>query len=142
MNYDRQLALYNATRETANIFWEWRHKVMTRFFVVAGSTFVAAAWLYNIKDLRRWSWLPFVLGALFSLISYLLDGVNTWILRECYRRASDLEKELFTPDGGFFAAIHVHHYKKGSYAMIMAIVYLSSLVGFVILAVMARNLCK
>jgi hypothetical protein len=92
---DRNLGLlYEENAKVVALFLEWRHKVMSRSFAVTGAVFVAAGWLYQQPDGRIWLPVPFLLGAMFSAISLLLDHRNGRILAECFRIGGDLEERL------------------------------------------------
>jgi hypothetical protein len=136
MSEEKLLALYKATQETAHIHWEWRHKVVTHFVVVAGATFAGFISLFNIECLRKVSWIPFAGGAAFSVICYAMDSVNTLVLRECYKQAGEMERTLRT-EGGIYAAMNVLHYQKTTYASILRVFYLVCFELFVILAALA-----
>ena len=86
--------LYEENAKVVALFLEWRHKVLNRSFAVTGAVFVAAGWLYQQSDGRGWLPVPFLLGAMFSAISLLLDHRNGRILAECFRIGGDLEKRL------------------------------------------------
>jgi hypothetical protein len=85
--------LYEENAKVIALFLDWRDKVMNRSFAVTGAVFVAAGWLYQQPDGRIWLPIPFLLGALFSAISLLLDHRNGRILAECFRIGGEIEEE-------------------------------------------------
>lgn len=125
-------AAYGQAAKVAEIFWEWRHKVMTRFFAATAGVLVAAGWFYKEPELRAWMFAPLVVGACFSMISHLLDRANTHVLRDCYRLAREIEDKMID-GGGIFKCIENIHYQKGSYQGILRFVYLGTAAVFVAL---------
>src|SRR5215203_3511521 len=91
--------LYQENGKVIALFLEWRDKVMNRSFAVTGAVFVAAGWLYQQEDGRVWLFIPFLLGAMFSTISLLLDHRNGRILAECFRIGGELEERLMGQPG-------------------------------------------
>lgn len=134
---------YEAIREIVQSMWEWRHKVMTQFFVVSGSTFIAATWLYKNTDVMQWSYVPFLLGAVFAFISALLDRSNTIVLRTSYSSAAELEKASETPGvGNVFTNLNSLHYRTMIHFKVMRIVYYGSVVVFLSLAVFSFSISR
>ena len=133
--------MYVQTAKVAEPFWEWRHKVMTRFFAATAGILVVAGWFYKDPDLKAWTFAPLLVGACFSVISHLLDRVNTYVLRDCYRIAKGLESKMLD-GGGIFTCIDNIHYNKGSYYAVLRFVYLGTAAVFVILAVAAMVVVK
>ncbi len=117
--------MYAQTAKVAETFWEWRHKVMTRFFATTGGILLVAGWFYKDPRLKTWTFAPFLIGACLSMLSHLLDRVNTHVLRDCYRIAADLEGKMAS-GGGIFTCIENIHYHKGSYHAVLRFVYLST----------------
>ena len=68
--------LYTENAKVAATFWEWRHKVMERFFTAIAGVVVGGWWVYHDKDIRRLLFLVLLFGAIYSAISYLMDRVN------------------------------------------------------------------
>lgn len=128
--------LYEQTAKVAETFWEWRDKVMTRFFAATAGVLVVAGWFFKEPELKAWVFAPFIVGACYSVISHLLDRVNTHVLRECYRIAKGLEGGL-GDDGGIFTSIENIHYHRGSYYGVLRLVYLGTAVICMGLAIAA-----
>lgn len=126
--------LYEENSKVACEFWEWRHKIMTRYFAAVTAMMIMAGWFYERPELKKWLFIPFLLGSLFSVISDLMDKVNTKVLRSCYRIGMELEQKI-SSDGGIFKAIESMHYRKISYHIILRFMYLSSAVLFLIIAI-------
>jgi len=127
--------LYTENAKVTAEFWEWRHKVMTRYFAGISAVAVMAAWFYERPALKHWVFVPFSLGFFFSVISDLMDRVNTKTLRNCYRVGAVLE-EQFSKTGGIFTAIQNVHYQRASYHLILRWMYGVSAFAFLALAVM------
>ncbi len=124
---DNTRLLYEENAKVAHAFWEWRHKVMTRFFLTSASLVAVAGWFYATVGLRRWAFVPFLLLAVFALVSHFLDRVNTWVLRDCYRCGKELEQKL-DGNGWIYSSIDDGHYNRGSYYRVLSIVYIGTAV--------------
>jgi len=129
--------IYSNSLRVAEVFWEWRHKVMTRFFAATAGILVAAGWLYRDSDLRGWTFCPLALGAVFSLISHRLDRINTLVLRSCYELGSQLEADLMEGEEGIFSRIRRIHHRQASYYGTMRIVYIGTAVVLFALGLVA-----
>jgi hypothetical protein len=116
---------YAQTAKVAEIFWEWRHKVITHFFATIGGVLFVAGWFYKEEQLRRWSFVPLLLGAAFAIVSHLLDRVNDHILLACYSLGSHLEQDAFGREGIFFQIKDVRG-KGVSYFRVLRITYLAT----------------
>ena len=116
--------LYQETAKIAAIFWEWRHKTMTRFFAGVGGVIGIMVWLYENggRLIRWWHAIPLGIGALYSVICYYLDKRHTTIFVECYDIASKLE--LKSRDHGIYTFIKRLHQKRGSLTQILHFIYL------------------
>ena len=114
--------LYEENGRVVAHFLEWRDKVMNRSFAVTGAVFVAAGWLYQQPDGRIWLPVPFLLGALFSAISLLLDHRNGRILAECFRIGGEIEERL-TSQPGIYKFIGQTHSDAITYNRVLRIVY-------------------
>ena len=96
--------LYTQNAETARVFWEWRHKVITIFFAAIGAVFILACWMNLQPLLRSYLWVPCLLGVVISLVAWLMEYTNTIVLSKCYELGDRLQKE-FMENGGIFARI-------------------------------------
>ena len=97
---------------------------------------VMASWFYQHRELKAWVFLPFALAALFSVLSDLMDRVNTKVLDECYRLGMMMEKML-SDDAGIFKAIIEMHQTRTSYHRVLRIMYIGCAVIFTGVAVLA-----
>ena len=138
---ERTEIFYVQTTKVAEIFWEWRHKVMTRFFAATAGILVVAGWFYKTPELREWTFAPFFIGACFCVVSHLLDRVNTLVLRDCYRIAKEIEATMAN-GGGIFTCIEGIHYHKGSYHSVLRFVYLGTAVIFMLFGIAAIVITK
>jgi hypothetical protein len=120
---DRNLSLlYEENAKVVALFLEWRHKVMSRSFAVTGAVFATAGWLYQQPDGRVWLPVPFLLGAMFSAISLLLDHRNGRILRECFRIGGELEERL-TGQAGIYKFIGETRSESITYNRVLRVSY-------------------
>ena len=134
MEFDKTKLLYEENSKIAHTFWEWRHKIMNRFFVAVAAIFIISGWMLTNNKFLECIFIPFLLGAVYSFISKKMDDVNTWILRDCYNIGSNLEKELGKEDS-VFGRINAGHYTKGSYAKLLSFLYVSSSVIMILLSI-------
>jgi hypothetical protein len=102
---DNLAVLYKENAEVTKTFWEWRHKIMTRFFAGAAGIVIGASWMYERCALRPWLFGFFVIGGVFCIISWWLDKVNMEVLGNCYRVGSDLEMRLAPQERGIYRCI-------------------------------------
>jgi hypothetical protein len=131
----RNLTLvYEENAKVLAIFLEWRHKVMTHWFAVTGAAFVAAAWLSQQSAFRSWLFAPFLLGAIFSTISFFLDLRNVRILQECYRIGGEIELKL-VGTGAIFKFIGHTHSRGVTYTRVLRIAYLGVACLFLMLSI-------
>jgi hypothetical protein len=128
--------LYVENAKVAAIFWEWRHKVISRFFTAVAATAFASGWFYERPQLRPWIFALFLVAAIFSALSFYMDRVNTHILRSCYRIGAELETK-FAIEAGTFKAISDIHYSRFAHYSIFRIVYLGSAVAFLALCILS-----
>lgn len=119
--------LYEENAKVAHAFWEWRHKILTRFFLVIASVFILAGWMIQNDQFQKYVFTPFLLGMIYSFISQRMDSVNTWILRYCYDIGSDLEVKLSgTPS--IFGAISSNYETRKTYGKLLKVIYISAAV--------------
>jgi hypothetical protein len=128
--------LYSENAKVAAAFWEWRHKVMTRFFAAIAATTAMASWFYQHSELKPWMFVPFALAAVFSVLSDIMDRVNTEVLRECYQLGMSIEQKL-SSDGGVFKAIQDIHHTRASYHWILRVMYVGSAILFAVISLVA-----
>src|ERR1700693_3142534 len=115
--------LYTENAKVAATFWEWRHKLMDRFFAALVAVFAAAGWLYQRQELRRLLFIPLLLGGIYSIVSFLMDRVNKKILLGCYEIGKELEQQL-GPTSGAYGRILERH-KSVNYSFLLLILYRS-----------------
>jgi hypothetical protein len=126
--------IYSQVCKTAETFWEWRHKVLTRFMVAIAGLMAACGWFYKEPTLKKFVFVPLLLGVIFSLVSFLLDRVNTSVLRAAYHRASEIEKTM-TTEGGIFTSIHNIHSTRWTHYNILRFLYIATAVILLIVAI-------
>jgi hypothetical protein len=86
--------VYVENAKVAATFWEWRSKVMERFFAAMAGVAFAEGWIYARKELHSLLFIPLLLGAIFSIVSLLMDDANRRILLGCYATGKELERQL------------------------------------------------
>ncbi len=129
MDFDQIKLLYEENSKVTHTFWEWRHKIMNRFFVAVSAIFISCGWLLN-NNFKEYVFIPLFLGAIYSFISKKMDNVNTWILKACYDIGSQLEKEI-GKENAIYSIIKNGYRKKGSYGKLLSFLYIMS--GFVLI---------
>lgn len=150
------------TEKLLQTFFEWRHKVMVRFFVTVGG--VLAAWAYSHSSkLPVWTTAAVaILGAAAALMSARLDAVNTYFLDFAYSKGREIESLLGIGDVGLYSGlakpsgtrdgtclcersakpigtspVPTRHADRPTYRRVLRWVYGSALVMFVALAAAA-----
>lgn len=95
--------LYKENTKVAQVFWEWRHKVITAYVTGFSGVLFVAGWLLESKNGFWWSaTIPFVLGIFFTLACYRLDRSIVNILEGCYQVGADLERRLLSDAKGIY----------------------------------------
>ncbi len=134
IEFDKLKLLYEENSKVTHTFWEWRHKIMNRFFVAVSAIFIVSSWMLENNKFQEYIFIPFLFGAIYSIISKKMDDVNTWILKDCYAIGNELENKL----GGknyIFGKIDTEYHSKGSYAKLLSFLYLSSSVIMTFLSI-------
>jgi hypothetical protein len=127
--------LYRENAEVTKTFWEWRHKLMTRFFTACAGIVVGASWMYERDPLRPWLYTLFFVGAVFCVMTWVLDLVNTRILRNCYRVGREIEERL-SPTRGIYKCID-ENYGNIQYFRTLTSMYLGSAVVLLAMTIVA-----
>jgi hypothetical protein len=128
--------LYQENVKIAAIFWEWRHKLITQFVTAMTAIMFVSAWFYERPSLRTWTFSPFLLGAILSMIFLLLEKLNNNVLRTCYKTGNDLEI-TFSPEGGIFKSFYGIQSSKLSYYKIISFVYIGCATIFISASIFA-----
>lgn len=132
---EKILLLYTENAKVAATFWEWRHKVMERFFAGLAGIAFAVGWLYGHPELRSLLFIPLLFGAAFSVVSFLMDNVNRKILLGCYATGKDLEQRL-GPARGPFTQI-ADSLNKVNYTVFLKWLYLGTGTIFLVMSILA-----
>jgi hypothetical protein len=131
----QKLSLLHAENaEVAATFWEWRHKVMNRFFTAFAAIAVVSGWVYERKEIRRLLFIPLLFGAVYCLISYLMDRVNRKILLGCYATGKESEQQLGSV-GAYTRTLD--QYKSVNYSVFLRALYLSAAALLLVASVLA-----
>lgn len=131
---NKLLAEYAATDRMLHVFFEWRYKVMDRFFLAVAATFLMVQWLSE-KGPQRYAPVAFLVGAAFSVFAALMDMVNQKIIDHCYVSGSATEARLGIHEG-ILSRLHKEfgrgHFKSRlSYRRILAWLYWGTAIVFV-----------
>lgn len=126
------LKQYEETGKLLNTFLDWRHKVMTRFFIALSAIFISIQWMYTNEVLKKFIFLPLLIGAIFSLVIACMDMVNQRILNTCYELGREIEEKLFSSPG-LYQKMHSDFINNRirriiSYRRVLKILYLGSAV--------------
>ena len=116
--------LYTENAKVAATFWEWRHKVMVRFFAAIAAIAGVGSWLYGQKELKALVFIPLLIGAGFSVVSFLMDNVNRKILLGCYETGKELERQLAWTLGTFTRLSD--HLEEVNYSVFLRWLYLGT----------------
>jgi hypothetical protein len=127
--------LYKENAEVTKTFWEWRHKLMTRFFTACAGIVIGASWMFEHPPLKAWLCLLFLVGSVFCVMTWILDRVNMRILRNCYRVGRDIEERL-SPTRGIYKCID-ENYGNVQYFRTLTLMYLGSAFALLVVTVVA-----
>jgi hypothetical protein len=116
--------VYGENAKVAATFWEWRHKLMERFFYSTAGIVLGTAWIYKQKELSHLLFVPPLLGCVYCIVSYLMDRVNSKILLGCYKTGKEIEQQL-GPVAGAYSVIF-DRYERVNYTVFLRALYLSS----------------
>ncbi len=124
---EKEDLIYNQIGETARAFWEWRHKVISMYFLTLGGFFVFAAWLYD-HSFSFFLPIIFIILGLANIVFALMDSINTRVLSYCYVAGNEYETK--TSIQGIFTRISNHNNgnvnlfsSNLSYTKILKIIY-------------------
>jgi hypothetical protein len=127
--------LYKENAEVTKTFWEWRHKLMTRFFTGCGGIVIGTSWMYERGPLRRWLYTLFLVGTIFCVMTWVLDRVNTRILKNCYKVGREIEEKL-SPTRGIYKCID-ENYGNVQYFRTLTFMYLGGAVVLFAMTIIA-----
>ncbi len=85
---------YEETGKLLHTFFEWRYKVMNRFFLAIAAIFIAVQWMFKDPELRSYIFIPLLLGSIFSIFTAYMDRVNQRIMNTCYKVGEATEHSL------------------------------------------------
>lgn len=85
---------YEQTTQLMFTFFEWRHKIITRYALSVAGIALAIKYVYERKLGAQWQMIPFAAGAAVSVVAALLDRVHQRIIDGCYANGLRLEKFL------------------------------------------------
>lgn len=101
---ERVRLLYSETAAFARMFLEWRHKVLSAYFLSSGGILVIAKWFWESPLLRDYTFVPLILGAIFSIGLALMDYVNHGVLCTTYFVGRQLENRM--GEEGLYSVLH------------------------------------
>jgi hypothetical protein len=101
-------------------FYEWRHKIMTRFAVVIGALVVAVRSLTNDGGPPLLVVATLIAGAIFCGITTLMDRINQDIIELCYRHGREVELQLGMDQVGLFHGLQKRFEKRPTPAFSVA----------------------
>jgi hypothetical protein len=131
--------LYTENAKVAATFWEWRHKVMERFFAGVAAIIIGSAWLYQREELRRLLFIPLLVGAALCVVSYLMDRVNKKILLGCYATGKRIEQQLRSE--GAYTRIN-DQYRDVNYSVFLRGLYLGTAALLLVMSLLAAILVR
>lgn len=128
-NQDSILKQYEEVSKLMDTFFEWRYKIMNRFFIGIAAIFISIQWMYSTK-INHLVFIPLLLGGIFSIITALMDRVNQRIINTCYQVGKDTEQKMFSTPGLYSYLSNDFLNKKTrmliSYRIILQILYWGS----------------
>ena len=113
-NAENESTLSEAERKSVEILYqegvrihlynvEWRHKIMSRFFISVVALVFVAKWMLesNTDQIMKYSYLPFILVTIVSLGFFLWDRRIVSQINTSYKVGVRLERKL-NDEGGHF----------------------------------------
>lgn len=122
---------FEEASEVVHIFWEWRDKLLGRYFVGMGG--MAALYTWLVGQASNLMWVPFALGSLLSLMLGVIHLRQTAILR----RAVEICVSLEVPPG-IYAFIGAKN-PRPSLGELLTAIYFGSTVILGALALVIRG---
>ena len=121
--------LHDALTKLLMEFYEWRHKIMTRFAVVMGALILTMRWLIEGRKPLYLKLVVLGFGAAFCVVMTLLDTINQSIIHICYERGKEAEKRMGVSSFGMFQGLDVRFRGRGSrlwlsYRVLLRLLYL------------------
>ena len=114
---------YETNMKMAIEFWEWRHKILTRFFITLGSLLILTGWLYKEGGtFHQYQAIPLLIGSLLSYFFMRLDIRNDDILKSCYKIGAELENKYIESEL-IFSKLYEFKENKKTYHYLLKILY-------------------
>jgi hypothetical protein len=134
---DRLRQQFDAHAAMLHTFYEWRHKIMTRFAVSIAAVILGLRWAYGpdagesalaVETVRA---VLLAIGAVLSLGAAILDVVNQRIINNCYQQGSRIEKLMKVEDYGLFQSLAALFRPPWmSYRVVLRVIYGGSAASF------------
>lgn len=96
--------VYTETCNSYRYFIDWRHRVLTRYFIFLSAIGLLVKWLHENHGTKELVPVAFVFIAVFSIFFYILEERNDQLIKACGKNAMEMEKLLHTP--GYFCEIY------------------------------------
>lgn len=127
--------LYKENGELYRYFMDWRHKVLSRYFISLVSLFVMAQYFHKSDEglLSSLIFIPFLLSGMVGIFCYALDNRNNFLIMECLKTGRRLEKAI--DRDGYYSIIDNQEAIRGTYSEILKILYISSAALFILLSI-------
>ena len=105
------LELYKQNAEFVRTHLEWRHKLISIYFLSSAGIFLAAKWLWESQssEIRYLIFSPFIVGAVFCSALYEMNNVNKEVMKNAYKIGEEIEIEIKRNWGvghGIFSYMH------------------------------------
>ena len=97
----------NLTSDLLHTFFDWRHKVMLRFFIGTAALGAATSFILEFPHLPDWLTIGIgIVGAAVSAAFWHMDRANTAMMRLAYKNGAAAERHMSLPnDVGLFVAL-------------------------------------
>jgi hypothetical protein len=134
------LELYKQNAEFVRAHLEWRHKLISIYFLSSGGIFLGAKWLLECQTLalRYLAFFPFVVGAVFCYALYEMNNVNRAVMESAYFIGQRIEERL-GGGGGIFSSMNKRVQNKDNltYSKVLMRLFRWSAIAYVGLAILA-----
>ena len=127
MSSEFNLALYQETAQSYRHIIDWRHKILSRYFLTTAALFAMGKWMWESKDpaVKGIVFLPFLISAIASFAFFLMERRNARIKVLAEQMACCLEKEL-RADGAFYTALSHDPAPSIYYTKILLFAYIAT----------------
>lgn len=134
--FEKIKLMYTENGNFSRYLIEWRHKIMTRFFITIAALMYIVKWMSENPTIVKTVIIsiPFTLAGIVSIMFFVLDRRNHQLMNVCVDVGIKLEGKIDKNTKGYYST--VAEAKRGviTYTAILSIMYWGTAAIFFILA--------